>query len=39
VLAGLAKRSIEGVEAYSLTDGDALAATLAELQAASGNTS
>ena len=31
VLAGLAKRSVEGVNAYSLTDGDALAATLAEL--------
>ncbi|MEO6564972.1 MAG: ACP S-malonyltransferase [Casimicrobiaceae bacterium] len=33
VLAGLAKRSVEGVQAYSLTDGEALAATLAELAA------
>ena len=31
VLAGLAKRSVDGVNAYSLTDGDALTATLAEL--------
>ena len=34
VLAGLAKRSINGVQAYSLTDGEALAATLAELAVA-----
>ena len=34
VLAGLAKRSVESVQAYSLTDGEALAATLSELAAA-----
>jgi len=34
VLAGLAKRSVDSVQAYSLTDGEALAATLAELAAA-----
>ncbi len=34
VLAGLAKRSVDGVQAYSLTDGEALATTLAELAAA-----
>ncbi len=37
VLAGLAKRSVDGVAAYSLTDGDALAVTLAELQLAAGS--
>ncbi len=34
VLAGLAKRSVDSVHAYSLTDGEALATTLAELAAA-----
>ncbi len=34
VLAGLAKRSVDSVLAYSLTDREALAATLAELAAA-----
>jgi [acyl-carrier-protein] S-malonyltransferase len=32
VLAGLAKRIVSGIPAYALTDGDALAATLAELR-------
>ncbi len=34
VLAGLVKRIADGVPAYALTDGDALAAALAELRAA-----
>jgi [acyl-carrier-protein] S-malonyltransferase len=33
VLAGLVKRIADGVPAYALTDGDAIAATLAELKA------
>ncbi len=34
VLTGLVKRIVDGVPAYALTDGDAIAATLAELKAA-----
>ena len=33
VLAGLVKRIADGVPAYALTDGEAIAATLAELKA------
>jgi [acyl-carrier-protein] S-malonyltransferase len=32
VLAGLAKRIVEGMPAYALTDGDALVAAVAELR-------